>query len=73
MMGVPFIGPHYIYGDNMYVIHITQRLESTLKKKNDFILYHAMWESIAMGGFLTYHIPNHFNLSGMVTKTLFGK
>ena len=32
MMGVPIYGPLYIYGDNMLVIHITQRHESTLKK-----------------------------------------
>ena len=33
MMGVPIAGPSYIYGDNMSVIHNTQRPESTLKKK----------------------------------------
>jgi hypothetical protein len=32
MMGVPIAGPMYIYGDNMSVIHNTQRPESTLKK-----------------------------------------
>ena len=31
MMGVPLAGPSYIYGDNMSVIHNTQRPESTLK------------------------------------------
>lgn len=33
MMGVEIAGPSYIYGDNMSVIHNTQRPESTLKKK----------------------------------------
>jgi hypothetical protein len=33
MMGVPIFGPSLIYGDNMSVIHNTQRPESTLKKK----------------------------------------
>jgi hypothetical protein len=33
MMGVPLTGPAYVYGDNMSVIHNTQRPESTLKKK----------------------------------------
>eukprot|EP00957_Ditylum_brightwellii_P086053 6546829-Ditylum_brightwellii.AAC.1 len=32
MMGVPLFGPTYVYGDNMSVIHNTQRPESTLKK-----------------------------------------
>ena len=35
IMGVPLSGPSYIYGDNMSVIHNTQRPESTLKKKNN--------------------------------------
>ena len=33
MMGVPISGPSFIYGDNMSVIHNTQRPKSTLKKK----------------------------------------
>ena len=33
MMEVPIDGPSFIYGDNMSVIHNTQRPESTLKKK----------------------------------------
>lgn len=33
MMGVPLSGPSYVYGDNMSVIHNTQRPEFTLKRK----------------------------------------
>ena len=32
MRGVPLTEPTYMYGDNMSVIHNTQRPESTLKK-----------------------------------------
>ena len=39
MMGVPLSGPSYIYGDNMSVIHNTQRPESTLKKKSNSVCY----------------------------------
>lgn len=39
MMGIPLSGPSYIYGDNMSVIHNTQRPESTLKKKSNAICY----------------------------------
>ena len=49
IMGVPLSGPSYIYGDNMSVIHNTQRPESTLKKKNNSIFYHALREAVAMG------------------------
>jgi hypothetical protein len=33
MLGVALSGPTYIYGDNMSVVHNTQRPESVLKKK----------------------------------------
>ena len=72
MMGVPLAGPSYIYGDNMYVIPNTQRPESTLKKKNNSICYHALREAVAMGECLTSHIPTKYNLSDMMTKLLYG-
>ena len=37
IMGVPISVPSYINGDNMSVIHNTQRPESTLKKKRNYI------------------------------------
>jgi hypothetical protein len=44
MMGIPISGPSYVYGDNMSVIHNTQRPEFTLKKKSNFVCYHAVRE-----------------------------
>ena len=49
MMGVPISGASFIYGDNMSVIHNTQRPESVLKKKSNSICYHAIREVVAMG------------------------
>ena len=53
MMGVLISIPSYIYGYNMLVIHNTQRLKSTLKKKSKYIFYHAVCESVLMGESLT--------------------
>jgi hypothetical protein len=72
MMGVPVTGPSYIYGDNMSVIHNTQRPESTLKKKSNSICYHAVRESVAMGESLTGHIKTENNLADLLTKVTFG-
>ena len=72
MMGVPISGPSYIYGDNMSVIHNTQRPESTLQKKSNAICYHAIRESVAMGECLTCHIPTHENVADLATKILPG-
>ena len=49
MMVVPISGPSYIYGDKMSFIYNNQRPESTLKKKSNYICYHAVCEFFAMG------------------------
>jgi hypothetical protein len=72
MMGVPLSGPSYLYGDNMSVIHNTQRPESTLKKKSNSICYHAVRESVAMGESLTGHVASTENLADIATKILGG-
>ena len=72
MMGIPISGPSYIYGDNMSVIHNTQRPESTLKKKSNSICFHAIRESVAMGESLTGHIPTAENPADLATKILPG-
>ena len=73
MMGVPIWGPSLIYGDNMSVIHNTQRPESTLKKKSNSIAYHAVRESVAMGESLTGHVGTNSNVADLATKVLVGK
>jgi hypothetical protein len=48
MMGVTLSGPTHVYGDNMSVVHNTQRPVSVLKKKSNSIFYHAVCASAAM-------------------------
>ena len=71
-MGVPISGPSYVYGDNMSVIHNTQRPESTLKKKSDLICYHAMRESVAMGECKTAWVSTNLNPADLATKVVPG-
>ena len=72
MMGVPLSGPTLMYGDNMSVIHNTQRPESTLTKKSNSICYHAIREAVAMGECLTAHVPTDQNPADICTKVLPG-
>ena len=72
MMGVPLAGPAYVYGDNMSVIHNTQRPESTLKKKSLQICYHFLRESVAASEILTGHIPSVDNPADLATKLIGG-
>jgi len=70
MMGVKLSGPTYVYGDNMSVIHNTQKPESTLKKKSNSICYHAIRESVAMGESLTGHVSSKENPGDLATKVV---
>ena len=72
MMGVEIDGPTYVCGDNMSVIHNSQRPESTLKKKSNSICYHAVRESVAMQESLVTHIPTAENTADLCTKVLPG-
>lgn len=72
MMGIPIDGPTYIYGDNMSVIHNTQRPESVLKKKSNAICYHFIRESVAMGESLTGHVRSENNPADICTKIIAG-
>ena len=73
IMGVGISGPSYIYGDNMSVIHNTQRPESMLKKKSNSICYQTVGESVAMGESLTGHIGTNENVGFLATKVLYGQ
>jgi hypothetical protein len=72
MMGVLLREPTYILGDNMSVIHNTQRPESVLKKKSIAICHHFMRESVAMGECLTARIRTEDNPADLCTKTIRG-
>ena len=72
MMGVPVEEPIYIYGDNMSVIHNTQKPQSTLKKKSNSICYHFVREAVAMGECLTSHIRSEENPADICTKIIPG-
>ena len=47
MMGIPVVGPAYIYGDNQSVLANTTIPDSTLKKKSQNIAYHFVHEGLA--------------------------
>jgi Reverse transcriptase (RNA-dependent DNA polymerase) len=72
MMGIPIEEPMYCYGDNMSVIHNTQKPESTLKKKSNSICYHFCREAVAMGEVLTAHVRSEDNPADICTKLIPG-
>jgi hypothetical protein len=72
MMGVALSGPTFVYGDNMSVVHNTQRPESVLKKKSKSICYHAVRESAAMGESIIGHVPSVDNPADICTTVVTG-
>ena len=49
MIGIPFTDPCFLYRDNKSVLYNTKLPESTLKKKINYIAYHAVREGVATG------------------------
>ena len=72
MIGVPISGPSYIYGDNMSVIHNNKCPKYKLKKKSNYIWYHAVCDSVAMVESLTGHVGTNKNCAELSTKLLYG-
>ena len=70
MTGVPILGPLYIYGDNLSIIHNNQCPESILKKKSNVICYHAIRKSIAMGESRTGHVATTENPADLATEII---
>ena len=71
MISVTINTPSSVYGDNMSVIHNTQRPESTLKKKSNSICFHAVRESVAMQESLTGHVSSENNPADIATKIIY--
>jgi hypothetical protein len=72
IMGVALSGPTYFYGDSMSVVHNTQRTDSVLKEKSNYICYHAVRESAAMGESIIGHVPSVKNPADIFTKVVPG-
>jgi hypothetical protein len=70
MMGVPLETLAYVFGDNMSVIHNTQRPESMLNKKSNSICYHEVRESVAMKEIRMGHIASVHNPADIATKII---
>ena len=68
MMGIPISGASYVYGDNISVINNTSKPESTLKKKCNAIVHHAIHKSLAIGESWTGPIRYEDNPANLLTK-----
>ena len=72
MMGIPLVGPSYIFGDNKSQVTNSTQPESTLKRKCNSICYHFIRESVAMGESAVTHLWTGHNSSDLMTKVTYG-
>ena len=70
MMGIPVVGPAYIYGDKQSVLANMTIPDSTLKKKSQSIAYHFVHEGSARDEWRTTYINTHENEVDLLTKLL---
>ena len=57
----------------MSVVHSISKPESTSKKKSNFICYHVVCKSVAMGESLVGNIPSSENVANLMTKVVCGQ
>jgi hypothetical protein len=72
MMGIPIVGPSYIYCDNNSVVLNSSGPASTLKKKSNSIAYHAVRWSVAVDEQRVTHITSENNPSDLMKKPVPG-
>jgi hypothetical protein len=72
MMGFEIDGPTYAFGDNMSVVKNTSAPKSVLRKKCNYICYHAIQEAVATGELIVAHVPGVTNPSDLSTKPVPG-
>ena len=70
MMGVPVLGPTFVFGDNQSVLYNTTLPDSTLKKKAQSICYHFVREGVARNEWRTGYIRTIENPADVLTKPL---
>jgi hypothetical protein len=69
-LGVPIIGPTYMFGDNQSVITSSTIPTSTLSKRHNALAYHRVREAIAAKIIKLYHIDGKDNPADVLTKNL---
>ena len=70
MLGVPLLGPSWMFGDNKSVVTSSTIPHSTLDKRWNALSYHKVREAIAAGVITFQHIDGKSNPSDVLTKFL---
>eukprot|EP00957_Ditylum_brightwellii_P095130 7245739-Ditylum_brightwellii.AAC.1 len=69
-MGIPVVGPAYVYGNNQSVLCSALIPDSTLKKKSQSIAYHFVHEGVTRDEWRTAYVSTHENPADLLTKVL---
>ena len=67
-LGVPILGPSYLFGDNESVVKSSTIPHSLLHKRHHALSYHKVREAIASGMIRFYHIPGVITPADILSK-----
>ena len=67
-LGVPILGPTYLFGDNKSVVDSSMKISSKLHKRHVLLSYHRVREAIAAGVLYFIHIPGAINPADILSK-----
>jgi hypothetical protein len=68
MLGVPLVGPSYMFGDNESVVTSSTIPHSKLSKRHNALAYHRVRECIAGKVFWFFHMKGKNNPADVMTK-----
>ena len=68
MFGVPIDSPAYVYCDNESVVNNPSKVESTLSKKHNSVVYHYVRNAVAASFITVAWISSEDNLADTFTK-----
>ena len=67
-LGVPILGPSYMFGDNLAVVNSSTMPSGKLQKCHNILNYHRVREAQAAGVLMFFHIKGTENPADILTK-----
>ena len=67
-LGVPVIGPSYMFGDNDSVVNSSTKIDAKLHKRHIALSFHRVRESIAADICHFFHLSGQFNPADILSK-----
>ena len=67
-LGVPFVGPSFLFGDNESVVKTANNPDAKMMKRHNALSYHAVREAMAAKYLRFHHVRSGLNPADILSK-----